>query len=164
MQKITPFLWFDSEAEQAAEYYVSLFPNSSITSVSRYPEGGPRPAGEAFGVEFVLDGTEFRALNAGPGHPFTDAISLFISVETQEEVDRLWDALIADGGAPSRCGWLTDRWGLSWQITPRALIAAINDPDRTAAKRAFDAMMTMGKIDIAAIEAARRGISPTPAL
>ena len=157
MQKITPFLWFDSEAEQAAEYYVSLFPNSSITSVSRYPEGGPRPAGEAFGVEFVLDGTEFRALNAGPGHPFTDAISLFISVETQEEVDRLWDALIADGGAPSRCGWLTDRWGLSWQVVPTVLGEVLTGADQVGASRAMQAMMTMDKLDIAALRAAYDG-------
>lgn len=157
MQKITPFLWFDSEAEQAAEYYVSLFPNSSITSVSRYPEGGPRPAGEAFGVEFVLDGTEFRALNAGPGHPFTDAISLFISVETQEEVDRLWDALIADGGAPSRCGWLTDRWGLSWQVVPTVLGEVLTGADQAGASRAMQAMMTMDKLDIAALRAAYDG-------
>jgi len=157
VQKITPFLWFDSEAEQAAEYYVSLFPNSSITSVSRYPEGGPRPAGEAFGVEFVLDGTEFRALNAGPGHPFTDAISLFISVETQEEVDRLWDALIADGGAPSRCGWLTDRWGLSWQVVPTVLGEVLTGADQAGASRAMQAMMTMDKLDIAALRAAYDG-------
>lgn len=157
MQKISPFLWYDSDAEEAAEYYVSLFPNSSITSVSRYPEGGPRPAGEAFGVEFVLDGTEFRALNAGPGHPFTDAISLFISVETQEEVDRLWDALLADGGEPSRCGWLTDRWGLSWQVVPTVLDEVLTGSDPAGAARAMQAMMGMTKLDIAALRAAYDG-------
>ncbi|MET0806014.1 MAG: VOC family protein [Lacisediminihabitans sp.] len=157
MQKITPFLWFDTEAVDAAEYYVSLFPNSSITKVSRYPEGGPRPAGEPFGVEFVLDGGEFRAINAGPGHPFTDAISLFVSVETQEEVDRLWDGLIAGGGAPSRCGWLTDRWGLSWQIVPTILDEVLTGPDPAGASRAMQAMMEMDKLDIAALRAAYDG-------
>ncbi|MGA1838790.1 VOC family protein [Herbiconiux sp. 11R-BC] len=153
-QKISPFLWFDTEAEQAAEFYVSLFDDSRIVSVSRYPEGGPMPAGQALGVSFVLEGLEFQALNGGPGHPFTDAVSLFTRAETQAEIDRLWDALTADGGEPGPCGWLTDRFGLKWQIVPPLLAELLADPDPAKAAATLDAMMRMSKLDLAALQAA----------
>ncbi len=157
MQKISPFLWFDDQAEHAAEFYVSLFPNSSITSVSRYPEGGPAPAGQAMGVSFVLDGLEVQAMNAGPQFPFTEAISFFIRAETQEEIDELWERLIDGGGEPGRCGWLKDRFGLSWQVVPPVLGELLSDPDPERAGRTMQAMMTMDKIDIAALRAAHDG-------
>ncbi len=153
-QKISPFLWFDTEAEQAAEFYVSLFDDSRIVSVSRYPDGGPMPAGQALGVSFVLEGLEFQALNGGPGHPFTDAISLFTRAETQAEIDRLWDALTADGGEPGPCGWLTDRFGLKWQIVPPLLAELLADPDPAKAAATLDVMMRMSKLDLAALQAA----------
>jgi predicted 3-demethylubiquinone-9 3-methyltransferase (glyoxalase superfamily) len=154
MQTVSPFLWFDHEAEEAATFYVSLFERSEIVEIARYPEGGPMPAGTAMTVDFVLDGVEFQALNAGPGHPFTDAISFFIRAETQERIDELWDALTADGGEPGPCGWLKDRWGLSWQVAPPMLIELIHDPDQAKAGRVMQAMMQMGKIDIAGLRAA----------
>ncbi|MBK4347720.1 VOC family protein [Lacisediminihabitans changchengi] len=154
MQKITPFLWFDTEAEHAASFYVSLFPDSSITHVSRYPAGGPMPEGHAFVVDFVLDGVHYSAMNAGPQFSFTEAISLYVSAETQDEIDRLWDALLADGGEPSRCGWLKDRWGLSWQVVPPVLGTLLQDPDPGRAARVMEAMMAMTKIDIAELQAA----------
>jgi len=157
VQKITPFLWYDTEAEKAASYYVSLFPNSSITHVSRYPSGGPMPEGQAFVVEFVLDGVQYSAMNAGPQFPFTEAISLYVSAETQPEIDRLWDALLADGGEPSQCGWLKDRWGLSWQVVPPLLGRLLQDPDRERAGRVMEAMMKMVKIDIGELQAAYDG-------
>ncbi|WP_034609265.1 VOC family protein [Cellulomonas sp. URHD0024] len=160
---ITPFLWFDDEAEQAAERYVSLFPNSRIVEVARYGEGGPQPAGTAFNVTFVLDGLEIQALNGGPGHPHSDAFSLQIVVPDQQECDRLWDALLADGGMPSQCGWLIDRWGLSWQVIPEALPALLADPDPARAHRALTAMFTMAKIDVATLYAAAdRASTPGP--
>lgn len=157
MQTISPFLWFDDQAEQAAEFYVSLFPGSRIVSVSRYPEGSPGPAGQAMSVTFELDGLGLQALNGGPAFSFTEAISLFVRVETQEEIDRLWDALTADGGEPGRCGWLKDRWGLSWQIVPPVLFELLGDPDPERAGRAMQAMLTMGRLDIAALRAAADG-------
>ena len=157
MQKITPFLWYDTEAEEAATYYVSLFPNSFITTISRYPAGGPMPEGHAFVVEFVLDGVEYSAMNAGPQFPFTEAISLYVSADTQEEIDRLWDALLAGGGEPSRCGWLKDRWGLSWQVAPPILGTLLQDPDPERAARVMAAMMEMSKIDIGELHAAYDG-------
>jgi predicted 3-demethylubiquinone-9 3-methyltransferase (glyoxalase superfamily) len=155
---ITPFLWFDDEAEQAAERYVAIFPNSRIVEVARYGEGGPQPAGTAFNVTFVIDGLQIQALNGGPGHPLTDAFSLQIGVPDQEECDRVWDALLADGGTPSQCGWLTDRWGLSWQVIPAALPELLGDPDPGRASRALQAMFTMSKIDVAALRAAADGV------
>ena len=152
MQKITPFLWFDDQAEEAANFYVSVFKNSWIMSVSRYADGGPGPAGTAMSVSFTLDGLEFQALNGGPVYQFTEAISLFVTCEDQAEVDHFWDALIADGGAPSRCGWLKDKYGLSWQIIPRTLMKLMGDP------KVVQAMLSMGKIDIAALQAARDGV------
>lgn len=157
MTSISPFLWFDTQAEEAAELYVSIFPNSAITNVSRYPEGGPMPAGTALGVSFILDGLEFQALNAGPQFPFTEAVSFFISVETQEEVDRYWDALLADGGEPSQCGWLKDRFGLSWQVVPRLLGELLGSSDGVAASRTMAAMMQMTKIEMRTLQEAFDG-------
>jgi predicted 3-demethylubiquinone-9 3-methyltransferase (glyoxalase superfamily) len=152
MTSISPFLWFDTQAEEAAALYISLFPNSQLTNISRYPEGGPMPAGTALGVSFVLDGLAIQALNAGPQYQFTEAISFFVSVETQGEVDRYWDALTADGGEPGRCGWLKDRFGLSWQIVPTALGSFLGSSDSAGAGRAMKAMMGMSKLVISELE------------
>lgn len=157
MQKINTFLWFDQEAEEAAKFYTSLFPNSEITQVQRYGEGAPLPAGTVMMITFTLAGQQFMAMNAGPGHPFTDAISLYVDCEDQAEVDRLWDALTSDGGQEVQCGWLTDRYGLSWQIIPAALPRLLSDPDPERAGRAMQAMLAMQKIDVAALEAAAAG-------
>lgn len=153
-QKISPFLWFDNQAEEAAEFYVSLFDDSGITNVSRYTEGGPMPAGTAMGVSFTLAGTEFQALNAGPQFQFTEAISFFIRAETQPEIDELWEKLTANGGEESRCGWVKDRFGLSWQIIPSILGELLADPDPKRAGRVMQAMMGMGKIEIPGLLAA----------
>lgn len=157
MQKITPFLWFDDQAETAARLYVSLFKNSSIGEITRYGEAGPGPAGQVMTISFVLDGQPFTALNGGPHYKFTEAMSLSVSCEDQAEVDRLWDALIADGGEPGPCGWLKDRWGLSWQIVPSALPKLLGDPDRAKSQRVMQAMMKMGKLEVAGLEAAAAG-------
>ena len=154
MMKVSPFLWFDNQAEFAAEFYVSLFDNSEVTSVSRYPEGSPMPAGTAMGVSFVLDGLEVQAMNAGPAFPFTEAISFFVRAETQDEIDDLWDKLVADGGEPSQCGWLKDRFGLSWQIVPPRLNELLAGDDPEASGRVMQAMMGMQKFVIADLEAA----------
>jgi predicted 3-demethylubiquinone-9 3-methyltransferase (glyoxalase superfamily) len=156
MQRISPFLWFDTQAEEAAEHYVSIFKNSAILGVSRYGEGAPFPAGSVMGVSFVLDGVEFQALNGGPQFPFTEAISLFVSAETQPEIDALWAAL-TDGGEPGRCGWLKDRFGLSWQIVPPVLFELLSDPDPARSGRVMQAMLAMGKLDIAALRSAGQG-------
>jgi predicted 3-demethylubiquinone-9 3-methyltransferase (glyoxalase superfamily) len=156
MPKITPFLWFDTQAEEAANFYVSLFPNSKITGVTRYPEGGPAPAGSAMTVSFVLDGAEFTALNGGPHYKFDNAVSFVIPTEDQAETDHYYDSLL-DGGVEHACGWVQDRYGLAWQITPNRLMELISSPDKAVAGRAMAAMMTMKKIDIAAIEAAAAG-------
>jgi predicted 3-demethylubiquinone-9 3-methyltransferase (glyoxalase superfamily) len=147
MQKITPFLWFDNNAEEAMNFYVSIFKNSKIVSVSRYGEGGPGPAGSVMTGTFQLEGQEFMALNGGPHFKFTEAISLFVSCETQEEVDELWEKL-SEGGQESRCGWLKDKFGLSWQIIPKALGMMLQDKDREKSKRVMNAMLQMDKIDI----------------
>jgi len=157
MQKVSPFLWFDGQAEEAASFYTSLLPNSRITSVSRYGEGGPAPKGTAMSVTFELDGHEYMALNGGPHFKFTPAISLFVKCESQEEVDRYWDALIAGGGQAERCGWLKDRFGLSWQIIPTVLGQLLQDKDRAKAGRVMQAMMQMTKIDIAGLRRAYEG-------
>jgi predicted 3-demethylubiquinone-9 3-methyltransferase (glyoxalase superfamily) len=156
MGTITPFLWYDTEAEAAATLYTSLFPNSRIVDVTRYGSAGPGPDGTVMIVSFELDGQRFLALNGGPAHPFTEAVSLQIDCETQDEVDRYWSAL-SDGGEESVCGWLRDRWGLSWQVVPRALPRLLSDPDREKAQRVMQAMLQMRKIDIAALEAAAEG-------
>ena len=154
MQKITPMLWFDKEAEEAANLYVSIFKNSKVEEVSRYPEGSPAPAGSVMMVKFNLDGQDFLALNAGPHFKFTEAISFVVDCENQEEVDHFWNKLTAEGGQESQCGWLKDKFGLSWQITPRILTELIQDKDPERAKRVMQAMMQMKKIDIAALEQA----------
>ncbi|MCC7022497.1 MAG: VOC family protein [Thermomicrobiales bacterium] len=156
-QKISPFLWFDDQAEEAANFYVSIFDNSEILDVVRYGEAGPGPAGTAMTVSFRLDGTEFTALNGGPQFQFTEAVSFAIDCDSQEEVDRYWDQLAADGGEPGPCGWLKDRFGLSWQVVPRRLTELLQDPDREKADRAMRAMLQMHKIDIAALERAYKG-------
>ena len=153
MQKITTFLWFDNQAEEAAKLYVSLFKNSKIGSISRYGDAGPGPKGSVMMVTFQLDGQEFMALNGGPEFKFTPAISLFVNCETQQEVDELWDKL-SEGGRKDRCGWLTDKYGLSWQIIPSALGKLMSGPDPEKSKRVMKAMLQMDKIDIAGLERA----------
>jgi predicted 3-demethylubiquinone-9 3-methyltransferase (glyoxalase superfamily) len=153
MTRITPCLWFDTEGEEAATFYVSLFKNSRITEVSRYGEAGPRPAGTVMVVSFELDGRPFTALNGGPEFTFNEAISLQIDCQSQEEVDYYWDGLTA-GGEEGPCGWLKDRYGVSWQVVPSALTTLLQDPDPGRSQRAMAAMLTMKKIDIAAVQAA----------
>jgi len=153
MSKLTACLWFDTQGEEAARFYTSLFPNSRITSVSHYGEAGPRDAGTVMTVEFELDGQPFVALNGGPEFTFSEAISYQVSCETQEEVDRYWAAL-SEGGEEGPCGWLKDKYGLSWQIAPGGMAELLNDPDQERAARAMKAMLGMKKIDIAALQAA----------
>jgi predicted 3-demethylubiquinone-9 3-methyltransferase (glyoxalase superfamily) len=155
MSKITPCLWFDGQAEEAARFYTSLLPDSRIDAVVRAPVDYPAgSAGSVLTVEFTLAGQQFIGLNGGPEFRFTEAISFTINCEDQAEVDRYWDALIADGGAPVQCGWLRDRYGLSWQIVPTILPRLLADPDRGKAGRVMQAMMGMIKLDIAALEKA----------
>jgi predicted 3-demethylubiquinone-9 3-methyltransferase (glyoxalase superfamily) len=153
-QKITTFLWFDDNAEEAANYYTSIFRNSKILNVARYGDAGPGPKGTVMTVVFELEGQEFIALNGGPQFKFTEAISLLVSCDSQKEVDELWSKLTA-GGEESMCGWLKDKFGLSWQIIPTALPRLLQDPDPKKAKRVMEAMLQMKKIDIARLEAAR---------
>ncbi len=153
MKKITPFLWFDGKAEEAASFYVSIFKHSKIQSVMRYGETGPGPAGSVMSVTFRLDGQEFTALNGGPGFTFSPAISFFVSCETQDEVDELWAKLSA-GGQAQRCGWLQDKYGVSWQIIPSALGEMLQDPDPERANRVMRAMLQMVKIDVDALRQA----------
>ena len=157
MQKITTFLWFDDNAEEAMNFYVSVFKNSKLLNVSRLPEGAPGAAGKVTMGKFQLEGQEFMALNGGPHFKFTEAISLFVSCETQAEVDELWTKLTADGGSESQCGWLKDKFGLSWQIIPTALPRLLGDKDPARAQRAMQAMLTMKKIDVAKMEEAAAG-------
>lgn len=156
--KNTICLWYDGDAVDAANFYAKTFPDSSVGTVLRapgdYPDG---KQGDVLTVEFTVAGIPCIGLNGGPHFKHSEAFSFQIATDDQAETDRLWNAIIKGGGQESECGWCKDRWGLSWQITPRALIAAVSDPDRAAAKRAFDAMMKMRKIDIATIEAARAG-------
>ena len=154
MQTITPFLWFDDQAEEAANFYVSIFKNSKITSLNRLPEGSPGPAGKVMTATFQLDGQEFMALNGGPQHfSFNESISFFVNCETQLEVDRLWEKLSA-GGAPGQCGWLKDKFGVSWQIVPSALGQLLGDPDPQKSQRVMQAMLKMTKIDVAELRRA----------
>lgn len=152
VQKITPFLWFDTEAEAAAAFYVSLFPNSKVGHVSRYSKGAPGPEGQAMTVSFELDGLHFTALNGGPMYRFTEAISLQVDCADQAEIDRLWEALTANGGEPGRCGWLKDRFGLSWQIVPPNMPELIG-----GSPSAMQAMLKMDKLDIAELQRAHAG-------
>ena len=158
MSKITPCLWFDGQGEEAANLYISLLPDSRIRHIQRAPAANPStPEGAVLVVEFTLAGQDYMALNGGPHFKFNEAVSFVIACEDQAEVDRLWDALIADGGQPSQCGWLKDKFGLSWQITPTILPKLLGDPDPERARRAFEAMMGMKKIDIAALQKAADG-------
>jgi predicted 3-demethylubiquinone-9 3-methyltransferase (glyoxalase superfamily) len=153
MPRITPNLWFDTESEEAAEFYVSVFPNSKITNVTHYTEAGPRPAGTVMTVDFVLDGQEFTAIDGGPEFTFTEAISLLVNCADQDEIDYYWTKL-SEGGEEGPCGWLKDRYGLSWQVAPAGWNDLLNDPDKGRVQRAMTAMFGMKKLDIAAIYAA----------
>ena len=162
MQKITPYLWFDKEAEEAATLYVDVFKSrpgtptgeSKVTDVTRYGEAGPGEPGTAMVVSFELEGQAFTGLNGGPQYQFTEAVSLFVSCESQEEVDYFWNAFLADGGTEDACGWLKDRFGLSWQIIPDRLMELLSDPDPGRSQRAVQAMLQMKKIEIAELERA----------
>lgn len=156
MKKITPCLWFNFNAEEAVHHYLSIFSNAKIHEVSRYGDAMPALAGKVLTMRFELEGQEFIALNAGPQFPFTEAISLSVDCQDQAEVDMMWSKL-SEGGSSGACGWLKDRFGLSWQIVPRPLIAMLNDPDAAKSSRVMQAMMAMSKIDIAALEQAYRG-------
>ena len=153
MQKITPFLWFDSQAEEAANYYVSVFRNSKIRRTSRYGEAGPGPKGSVMTVEFELDGNEFVALNGGPHYQITPAVSFVVNCKDQADVDYYWDKLTA-GGLPVQCGWLTDKFGVSWQVVPTRLSELLVDPDKAKAQRVMSAMMKMIKLDVPTLEQA----------
>jgi predicted 3-demethylubiquinone-9 3-methyltransferase (glyoxalase superfamily) len=156
MQKITPFLWFDGKAEEAVNFYVSIFKNSQIISMVRFGEAGPGPEGSVMSATFQLEGQEFFALNGGPQFSFTPAISFFVNCETQAEVDELWEKLSA-GGKKERCGWLRDKYGLSWQIIPTVLGKLLHDPDPTKANRVMQAMLQMDKLDINRLQQAYDG-------
>jgi predicted 3-demethylubiquinone-9 3-methyltransferase (glyoxalase superfamily) len=162
VRKVSPFLWFDSQAEEAANFYVSLFPNAKVTRVTRYLEGAPggKPAGSVMTVEFEIDGVTIVALNGGPHFKFTEAVSLTIDCDSQAEVDRYWKAL-SEGGEEGPCGWLKDRYGLSWQVNPHRLGELISDPDPKRAKAAMDAMLKQKKIVLAEIEAAADAVTET---
>ncbi len=156
MTKITPFLWFDTQAEEAARFYTSIFKNSRIVTASRYSEVGPGPAGSAMVVAFELDGQPFLALNGGPLFKPNESVSFLVNCETQSEIDHFWSRL-SEGGEPSQCGWLKDKYGFSWQVVPPSLGAMLTDPDAGKSKRVMAAMLQMKKIDIAALERAYAG-------
>src|SRR5258706_16349235 len=161
MQKITPFLWYDDKAEEAANFYASIFSNSKVLSVTRYSEAGAqaagRPKGSAMTVEFELEGQKFVGLNGGPHFKFTEAVSFVVNCETQEEGDYFWEKLTADGGAESQCGWLKDKYGLSWQIVPTVLAKLFKGKDASKSQRVMKAMLQMKKIDIAILKQASEG-------
>lgn len=158
ISKNTVCIWYDKDAHEAANFYASIFPDSAVTAVHHAPSDYPSgKEGDALTVAFTVMGIHCIGLNGGPAFTHNEAFSFQVATDTQEETDRLWQAIIENGGQESACGWCKDKWGISWQITPRVLIEAITDPDRPAAKRAFEAMMEMTKIDIARIEAARQG-------
>jgi predicted 3-demethylubiquinone-9 3-methyltransferase (glyoxalase superfamily) len=157
MKKITPFLWFDSQAEEAMNFYTSVFKDSRVVNISRYGDAGPGPKGSVMTATFELNGQEFTALNGGPVHfGFTEAISFYVDCDTQEEVDYLWEQL-TDGGEPGPCGWLKDRYGLSWQIVPSALVEMLADSDPARAQRVMQAMLQMSKLDVPALRKAYEG-------
>jgi predicted 3-demethylubiquinone-9 3-methyltransferase (glyoxalase superfamily) len=158
MPKLTPNLWFDTQGEEAATFYCSVFPNSKITNISHYGEAGPREAGTVMTVDFVLDGQQFTAINGGPEFTFDSAISFLINCKDQDEVDHYWSRL-TEGGAEVQCGWLTDKFGLSWQVVPEGMEELFTDPDPQRANRAMTAMLQMKKLDIAALRAAADGVS-----
>jgi predicted 3-demethylubiquinone-9 3-methyltransferase (glyoxalase superfamily) len=157
--RIIPNLWFDTEAEEAAEFYCSVFKKSRVVSIARYTESGPRETGMVMSVEFELDGYRFVGINGGPDFKFSEAISFQINCETQEEIDYYWDRLTAGGGKEGPCGWLTDKYGLSWQVTPTGMDALFSDPDQSRADRAMKAMLGMGKLEIAQLRAAADGVT-----
>ena len=157
MPHITPNLWFDLDGFEAAEFYVSIFPNSEITTVTHYGENAPLPAGTVLTVSFLLDGQDYTAINGGPMFTFSEAISLLINCADQDEIDYYWDKLTADGGQESQCGWLKDKFGLSWQVVPADWESLMNDPDKDRVERAMQAMFQMQKLDIAALQAAADG-------
>jgi predicted 3-demethylubiquinone-9 3-methyltransferase (glyoxalase superfamily) len=158
IQPIVPNLWFDDDAEQAAEFYVSVFPSSRILSTARYPEGAPGPAGTVMTVEWELDGQRFVGINGGPQFTFSEAVSFQITCATQEEIDRYWEVL-GEGGEHGPCGWLKDRFGLSWQVVPAGMDEVFSDPDPARAQRAMQAMLGMGKLDLAALREAADGVA-----
>jgi len=158
MPKIIPNLWFDTQAEEAAAFYTTVFPNSRVVNVTRYTEAGPRPAGMVMSVEFELDGQRFVGINGGPDFTFTEAVSFQIDCKDQDDVDYYWQRL-GDGGQEGPCGWLKDRYGLSWQVVPEGMDELFADPDRSRAQRAMTAMLEMGKLDIAALRAAADGVT-----
>jgi predicted 3-demethylubiquinone-9 3-methyltransferase (glyoxalase superfamily) len=157
MPKITPNLWFDTEAEEAAKFYCSVFPNSEIRNVSYYTESGPGPTGQVLTVDFVLDGQEYTGINGGPLFEFTEAVSLLVDCADQAEVDYYWERLLADGGEESMCGWLKDKFGLSWQVVPSEFNEIMSDPDPGRVDRAMKAMLQMRKLDVAKLRAAAAG-------
>ncbi len=157
MQKITPFLWFNDNAEEAMNFYLSVFKNSKVGNVSRYGEAGPGPKGSVMVASFEIEGQKFTALNGGPQFKFTEAISFVVNCETQEEVDELWEKLIEGGGVPSQCGWLKDKFGLSWQIVPTILPKLLGGKDAEGSQRAMKEMMTMTKLDISRLQKAYDG-------
>jgi len=154
LQKITPYLWFDGNAEEAEEFYTSAFPNSCVRKVAHWGEDGPGPAGTVMSIAFELSGQPFFALNGGPHYKFSPAVSLFVSCESQAEVDDLWEKLLSGGGRPTACGWLEDRYGLSWQVIPAAMLDLMSGPDPMASGRVTRAVMRMQKIDLAALRRA----------
>ncbi len=153
-QKLTPMLWYDGQAEEAAKFYASIFKNARVTKVSRYGETGPGPKGSVMVAEFEIEGQKFLALNGGPQFKFNESVSFVISCDSQAEVDYFWEKLTADGGEESMCGWLKDKYGLSWQVTPTRLLELVQSDDAAKSQRAMQAMMQMRKIDIAKIEEA----------
>lgn len=159
MSKIAPFLWFENQAEEATNFYVSIFKNSKVTNISRYGEGSPGQAGTVMTTNFELDGQEFIALNGGPLFSFSSATSFFVKCETQEEVDHYWDSLSADGGEEQRCGWLKDKYGVTWQIVPNILGELLGDEDPEKSKRVLDAMLQMDKIEISKLKQAYDAIN-----
>lgn len=157
MQKITPFLWFNGNAEEAMNFYLSIFKNSKVRGVSRYSEAGPGPAGSVMVANFTLDGIDFMALNGGPKFKFNESVSFVVNCQNQQEVDELWEKLSSQGGKPGQCGWLKDKFGVSWQIVPTALGELMKDKDPQKSKRVMQAMFQMNKIDIDALMRAREG-------
>ena len=154
MQKITPFLWFDSQAEEAVQFYLSVFKEGKVHATTRYPEGGPRAAGTVMTISFELNGEQFVALNGGPGFPFTNAVSLVVNCETQDEVDYYWEKLVSGGGEHIQCGWLKDKFGLPWQIVPTRVWELLHDRDAAVVTRVTSAVWQMEKLDLADVERA----------